>query len=379
MAQAFFIPLVPIGVMSLVFAACGIAGVAKAPGCSLGTLLHLALPRFREAGTECESLPLIADLPSVALGFTSTLAMTIYLTLVKRLSQLKADLVESGLVDREELASGELSERLEILERKIHLGRAAKFLLALVSVAGSLGLYLWSYDGGRAFADLAMVSESRPTEFVVQHSWWANYLERPALAAVWIAIGSIGIYFAVKQGYIYHCLVSSSVKSAKFWKFQYVSRARDDDFGWKPVGRVISMVYLGFLNFTISLTAAAYLLRGESGDWKNPVVGVVALVGIWANLGVLFSLLYVMIRSHRKTVARERQEVSEKLKKIEQVQRTDACADLELHGNLQIRGSILYEAPRWYPLRGKMRPIFSLAPILLALYKSATELSQLIF
>ncbi|BFO14590.1 hypothetical protein SHKM778_09780 [Streptomyces sp. KM77-8] len=43
-----------------------------------------------------------------------------------------------------------------------------------------------------------------------------------------------------------------SIRSRKHWVFQYVPRDRDDDFGWKPVGDVIAMVYLGFLNFTVS-------------------------------------------------------------------------------------------------------------------------------
>lgn len=378
LGQFLFICAVPLGIMTLVWAACNYYGVATAPHCSPGTLLHLAIPAARDDLTACRVLPLAADLPSVALGFTSSLAMSIYLTLIARLSRLKDDIVESGLVNASDFADGDLATRLSELERTIRLGRSAKVGLAALSVAGSAGLYLWAYRGGRAFADLAIVSTSRPSTESIRASWWAHYDERPLLAAAWIAIGSLGLYFATKQGYIYQRLLSFSWGARKAWNFQYVSRARDDDFGWKPVGRIITMVYLGFLNFTVSLTAAAYLLRGESGDWKNPVVAFVALLGIWANAGILIALLTVMIKNHRKVVARERLEVAREITRLQHVQTGKRAAERDAGlARFTAQGTLLFEAPRWYPLRGKLKPVLSLAPVLLALYKFGVELTKL--
>jgi hypothetical protein len=375
--QLVFICGVPAVIMTLVWAACVAAGLATAPGCDPGTLLHVVVPAVGDSATECRTLPLTADLPSVALGFTSTLAMTLYLTLVSRLSRLKDDLVDSGLLRSETVRRGELARRLAGLETGIRIGRGAKSLLALASVGGSAGLYLWAYDGGRAFTDLSGLSTAHPSAESVRGSWWANYAENPMMAAVWIAIGSIGLYFAAKQGYIYQRLLAFSWGVRRLWDFQYVSRARDDDFGWKPVGRIVTMVYLGFLNFTVSLTAAAYLLRGESGDWKNPFVALVALVGIWANAGILLALLTMMIRSHRATVERERLAVAAGMTLLREEALRGGPGDEARLARLTAEGGLLYEAPRWYPLRGRLKPLFSLAPILLALYKFGEEFTKL--
>ncbi|NNN34341.1 hypothetical protein HLK59_29050 [Streptomyces sp. S3(2020)] len=376
--QALFICAVPLGIMFFVWAACSYYGVATAPHCSPGTLLHLAIPAARDDLTACRILPLAADLPSVALGFTSSLAVSIYLTLIARLSRLKGDIVESGLVNASDFTAGALADRLSGLESGIRLGRSAKAGLAALSVGGSAGLYLWAYRGGRSFTDLATVSASRPSAESIRTSWWANYHERPLLAAVWIVIGSLGLYFAAKQGYIYQRLLSFSWAARKAWNFQYVCRARDDDFGWKPVGRIITMVYLGFLNFTISLTAAAYLLRGESGDWKNPVVAVVALLGIWANAGILVALLTVMIRNHRAVVARERLAVAAEIGRLQREEAGVGALERDAGiARFTAQGVLLFEAPRWYPLRGKLKPVLSLAPVLLALYKFGVEFTKL--
>ncbi|MEV7144507.1 hypothetical protein [Streptomyces tauricus] len=376
--QALFICAVPLIIMTLVWAGCSYYGVASAPYCSPGTLLHLAIPAAKDDLTACRALPLAADLPSAALGFTSSLAVSIYLTLIARLSRLKGDIVESGLVNASDFAAGALATRLSGLENSIRLGRSAKTGLAALSIAGSSGLYLWAYQGGRSFADLATVSASRSSAESIRISWWANYNERPVLAAVWIVIGSLGLYFAAKQGYIYQRLLSFSWSARKAWNFQYVCRARDDDFGWKPVGRIITMVYLGFLNFTVSLTAAAYLLRGESGDWKNPVVAVVALLGIWANAGILIALLTVMIRNHRAVVARERIKVAAEIGRLQRGEVGAGVSERDASlARFTMQGALLFEAPRWYPLRGKLKPVLSLAPVLLALYKFGVEFTKL--
>ncbi|MFF0449584.1 hypothetical protein ACFYT4_24755 [Streptomyces sp. NPDC004609] len=377
--QILFLCGVPLVIMALVRVACEIEKMATAPGCGPLTLLHLAFPAARDDVTDCRALPLTADLPSVALGFTSTLAMAIYLVLIARLSRLKDETVASGLVRESDFRTGDLAERLTKLDEGIRLGRAMKTALAAASIAGSVGLYLWAYRGGRAFADLAAVSAADPSVQSVRASWWANYTERPLLAAVWILIGSIGLYFATKQGYVYQRLLAFSWASRKAWAFQYVGRDRDDDFGWKPVGRIITMVYLGFLNFTVSLTAAAYLLRGESGDWKNPVVGLVALIGIWANAGILVALLTVMIKSHRSIVERRRAEVAAEIVRLNESGGPSGPAERYARLNyLSGQGTLLHETPRWYPLRGKLKPVFSLAPIVLALYKLGVELSKLL-
>lgn len=375
--QLAFICGVPLGIMTLVWAACAAEGLATAPGCSPATLLHVAVPAAGDGVTACRTLPLVADLPSAALGFTSTLAVTLYLTLITRLARLKEEIVESGLVRSPDLAAGDLARRLTALETRVRIGRPAKTALAFACVAGSAGLYFWAYDGGRAFTDLSAVSASHPSMESIRVSWWANYLEHPLMAAIWILIGSLGLYFAAKQGYIYQRLLAFSWGARGMWDFQYVSRAQNDDFGWKPVGRVITMVYLGFLNFTVSLTAAAYLLRGESGDWKNPVVGVVALVGIWANAGILLALLTVMIRNHRSVVERQRSAVAAEIARVREEARSGAVTDDARLALLTAEGGLLYEAPRWYPLRGRLKPIFSLLPILLTLYKFSEEFTKL--
>ncbi|MFI6284626.1 hypothetical protein ACIBCM_07690 [Streptomyces sp. NPDC051018] len=365
--------------MALVRIICEIERMATAPRCGPLTLLHLALPTERGDTTGCRTLPLTADLPSVALGFTSTLAMAVYLILITRLSRLKEEIVESGLVQNSDFRTGDLADRLTRLESGIRLGRAAKTALAAASIAGSAGLYTWAYRGGRAFTDLAAISSSDPSVQSVRESWWANYTERPLLAALWIGIGSIGLYFATKQGYVYQRLLAFSWASRKEWTFQYVGRDRDDDFGWKPVGRIITMVYLGFLNFTVSLTSAAYLLRGESGDWKNPVVGLVALIGIWANAGILLALLTVMIKSHRSIVERRRLELAAEIARLHESGGGSGPAERYARlSYLSGQGALLHEAPRWYPLRGRLKPVFSLAPIVLALYKLGVELSKLL-
>lgn len=378
--QAFFIPSFPFVVMLAVFAACAAVGVESSRECPPSTLLHLAVPAFREHPSECRELPLVADLPSVALGVTSTLAVTLYLTLVRRLSRLQRDLVASGLVRPEKFKEGKLAEKLGRLNGEIRLGRLVKVVLLAVSAIGSGYLYWAAYKGGRAFSDLSEISRDHPSEDVLRASWWANYTEHPLLAATWIAVGTIGVYFAAKQAYIYQKILMFSIRSRKHWSFQYVPRDRDDDFGWKPVGDVNAMVYLGFLNFTVSLFAVAYILQGAPGKSGNTVIGVMALVGIWANLGIVLALLWVMVKNHRKIIIRKRAEVKRRL--LERGDGTVASRGPSTgerdFSYLSVQGKLLYEAPRWYPLRGRLRPLLSVAPGLFAFYKAGAELIKLI-
>ncbi len=415
--QAAFIPGVPLAVMGLVYGACAWIGVESSEDCPPSTLLHLAIPALQERPSECRELPLVADLPSVALGFTSTLAVTIYLILIKRLAGLQRGLVASGLVKSVKFREGRLAERLALLHERIRPARWVKGVLLAFSFLGSCYLYWAAYKGGRAFSDLSAISREHPSEEVLRASWWANYEEHFGLALTWIGVGMFGIYFAAKQAYIYQKLVMFSINSRKHWEFQYVPRDRDDDFGWKPVGEVNAIVYLGFLNFAVSLFAVAYLLQGAPGGSGNAVIGAMALLGILANLGIVLALLWVMVRNHRKIIVRKRAEVKRRLLEREgrtaasrglttsvrggsrgkSVVRRRAAARRRLprrsgaptaaHGRcageteaayLSVQGMLLSEAPRWYPLRGRLRPLLSVAPGLFAFYKAGGELVKLI-
>ncbi|MBT3154656.1 hypothetical protein HTV45_27930 [Streptomyces sp. CHD11] len=399
--QAFFIFIVPLVVMGLVYAVCAWTGVESSEDCPASTLLHLAIPALQERPSECRELPLVADLPSVALGFTSTLAVTIYLTLIKRLGRLERGLVASGLVKSAKFREGQLAERLAALHEGIRIARRGRVVLLAFSIALSCYLYWAAFKGGRAFSDLSAISREHPSEEVLRASWWANHEEHIGLAVTWIVVGAFGIYFAAKQAYIYGKLVGFSVGSRKYWEFQYVPRDRDDDFGWKPVGEINAMIYLGFLNFAVSLFAVAYLLQDAPGGWGKAAIGAMALLGIVANLGVLLALLWVMVRNHRKIIMRNRAEVKRRL--LEREGRLRASRELPAHAGgrspqrrggpiaskgpavgekeysyLSVQGTLLFEAPRWYPLKGRLRPLLSVAPGLFAFYKAGAELVKLI-
>jgi hypothetical protein len=94
----------------------------------------------------------------------------------------------------------------------------------------------------------------------------------------------------------------------------------------------------------------------------------------------VLALLWVMVKNHRNIIVRKRAEVKRRL-----LERGDGAvasrgpsAGERDFSYLSVQGKLLYEAPRWYPLRGRLRPLLSVAPGLFAFYKAGAELLKLI-
>ncbi|MFD4129440.1 hypothetical protein ACFXKK_03190 [Streptomyces globisporus] len=316
----------------------------------------------------------MVDLPSVLLAFTSTLAVTIYLVLVRRLSGLVSGLVASGLVTRR-FVERTLSRQLALVEGRLRVSARYKTAWAIVCCMVGVGFYWWTWENGRLFADLAGGPNSTASFETVRRTWWASYETYPLLAAAWVVMGAVGVYFATKQAYIYTQLAQFAWQSRSLWRFQYVPRSRDDDFGWKPVGDVIGIVYVGFLNFTFSVTALLYLLRGNSQAYWNPVIAAFASVGTLTNATVVIALLWVMIRNHRATILGRRKQTSRALRRMEEGVRVRG-RNTSRHVHATAQGVLLSEAPRWYPLKGWLKPVFSLLPAAIALSRLVLELRR---
>lgn len=288
-------------------------GTLTAPGCSPGRILALMFFGPDNQGLTCVRLPFTADLPSLGLGVTSEMAVVLYLLLVRRLRNL--DRVLSGgstaIFDRDQLEQEPMKKRYDDFFAKLRVSKRRQLLL----LAGVLAVGIWFYvnvSGSshlfKALPDIQGVHHPAPAlQEAYRLSWWARWQTDPAMAALWIVVGSIGTYFACRQAYLYYHLARLFRDAPKLMVFHHVPARVDRDHGWRPVGGLVAVAYFSSLSFVCSLIVLIYIMRDPEAApayrlFVNILLATVAFVGMVLNVAMLTTLRRGIAKAYETTL-----------------------------------------------------------------------------
>jgi hypothetical protein len=329
----------PVAVSGTVWVINILTGTAFAPGCGiLGVLVDAAdqsgilaaarkvlplLDAISPPHSSCQSVPFSADLPNMVLSVTAGLAVSVYLLFALRVLQLRTELEESGLIPRTVLQRRTLRDVLVAIKpRTGPVVWLENLVLVALSVAGSGGMYFWLYTRGPIFRDLAgsyrhMGSTGVSTELLREH-WWANHTAHPFNTALGVAVGALGLYYALKQGNVFLRVAMLLIRLRREKEpVEFVPRWLDRDHGWRPVSGLVTMGYLAVLTFLGSFSAALYALRSDQGGPSQSVsilLAVIAVVSAGANGVFLISLIATIRKVFGDSVKVERRRILDALR-----------------------------------------------------------------
>ncbi|MEU0792802.1 hypothetical protein ABZ342_22240 [Amycolatopsis sp. NPDC005961] len=276
-------------------------GNFAAPGCGPGRILALTLFGPDKQGLTCFRLPFTADLPSLGLGLTSETAVVLYLLLVRRLRNLDVVLAhaETGIFGPDQLTQEPMKSRYAAFVAKLRVSEPRQLLLLVGVVAVGIWFYVNASQNNHVFKALANVQGVAHPDAALQDgyrlSWWARWETDPAMAILWIIVGSIGTYFASRQAYLYFHLARLFREAPKLMVFHHVPARIDRDHGWRPVGRLVGYAYFSLLSFVCSLIVLIYIMRDPDAAvgyrvFVNVLLATVAVVGMVLNVAMVTTL-----------------------------------------------------------------------------------------
>lgn len=390
----------PALVSGVVWAANALQGTAVAPSCGIGGVLLEAADQYRvldaaaklvpELGhisaptSTCHSVPFSADLPNMVLSVTAGLAVSIYVLFSLRIRLLRGDLERSGLFSSRSLQRSGIAPALEAATApRGRRGIIEDVALAVVSLVGSTAMYFWLYTHGPIFRDLAgsysrMGSPHVNTELLRQN-WWANHQKHPVNTALGIAVGAIGLHFALKQRTVFVRIGRLLTRLRKLPRpVEFVPRWLDQDYGWRPLNGLVTMGYLAIVTFFASFSAALYALRSDQPGLSrllSVLLGVIAVIAAIANGTFLVSLIATIRGLFADSVAFERTRI---LAAIRQAEIPTAPRHRRAIDRLTLltEGSGLADVPN-YPIRGRWLRFLGIVPAFLgALWTFSNEVGR---
>lgn len=390
----------PVGVSGTVWVVNILSGTAFAPGCGIvGVLIDAAdqsgilaaarklvpiLDPVSPPHSSCQAVPFSADLPNMVLSVTAGLAVSVYLLFALRVLLLRTELEESGLIPRTPLARRTLRDVLAaVTPRTGPVVWLENLVLVIASVAGSGGMYFWLYTRGPIFRDLAgsyhhMGSTNVSTEVLREH-WWANHTAHPFNTALGVAVGALGLYYALKQGNVFLRVAMLLIRLRKMDQpVEFVPRWLDRDHGWRPVGGLVTMGYLAVVTFLASFSAALYALRSDEGGPSQSVsilLASIAVLSAGANGVFLISLIATIRKVFRDSVKVERRRILDALQGDGSEPGGPAIPGID-RLCLLTEGSNLADVPD-YPISGRWLRLVGIIPAFLgALWTFSNEVGR---
>ena len=366
---------------------CGIGGVLVDAALSTGardTLNRLPLIGAITAPTsQCTSVPFSADLPNMVLSVTAGLAVSVFVVFNLRLRLLRGDLEASGLVSATSLERSGLGAALDAGRPRRGRDVLLDAGLALLSIAGSAAMYFWLYTHGPIFRDLAgsyrhMGSTDVTTEMLRQN-WWANHETHPVNTALGIAVGAVGLFFALKQRSIF-VLIGRWLRKLRATPrpVEFVPKWLDRDYGYRPVKGLVSLGYLAVFTFLASFSAALYALRSDEPGLSrllSILLGLIAVFAAVTNGLFLVSLITTIRRLFADSVAHERARILTALRQAEGPMARRRRRSLD-RLYLLTEGSNLADVPN-YPISGRVVRVFGVLPAFLgALWTFGSEVGR---
>jgi hypothetical protein len=300
--------LIPSATVGLVCLLAWSSGVAYHPGCHSTANFLASLFYQPTIGSTCQSVPFLSDVPAIMLSFCCPFALVTYKLLRRRLAALQGALVRTGLL-REQGSQDTISAGILRLERSIDLTPPRRLALSAVSAAMVTWLYWRNLKAGHLFNTLETPGPNGTTNAAqLRDSWWANYHHHFFLAVVCILIGSVGVYYAWRAGWLYvrlgAVLYATRKSSADGLPVSYVPRWRDRSYGWSPVTGVLMLIYLSTVSLAIAMVAIFDILRNET--WTLVIAVIFALIGVLSNTVMILTSFFRMVGMHESVEKRLR-------------------------------------------------------------------------
>lgn len=266
----------------------------------------LALGESRQPfDVSCQTVPLVADWPSILVGFSCASSVLLYGRYRRLLTTLNSDLAKAGLMSLRQAG------RLKDLKTGPGWWRtiAPLFNSIVVAILVAVGFRFHAFvQAGSPWFDFLTQAggDNRAASAALRSGWWANSTAHPVNAFVWRLVGVIGSFFAVQHMVLHARLTWKLRQRSSKPKVTYVERWKEPDHGWVAFERVLLVICFGILNFGIGFFAVAYiLLAGRAGDSLLAVTLLATGFGTWINYIVLGSI-YRFIRDGFRDARRRR-------------------------------------------------------------------------
>jgi hypothetical protein len=298
--EAALLTLLPLVTFAVVYVATNIESVAYRPGCNSASNF-LATLIFRPAKpSTCTAATFLSDIPTVILSITCPVALVSYRLLWRRISSLPAALGETGLLERANLTPS-LSRAIDQLRFKVDLNWLWRLGIFTLSLGMTTWLYTRNLADGHLFSILSSGNSDPRITAALRDSWWANYHHHPVLALLCISIGSTGVYYALRAGWLYlrlgAVLIMARSSAIDVLNLRYVPRWRDASYGWSPVTGILFLIYLSAVGFTASMVAVFDMLQNKA--WTLYVAVSFGLLGIVATLLIVGGSLVKTVAAHK--------------------------------------------------------------------------------
>lgn len=358
-------------------------GTFAAAGCNPLRIVRLLVAGAEHPDLTCTSVPFIADLPSLGLGLTSETAVVLYLLLIRRMRKLDVSLTREGaaIFDKGQLDQDPMRTRYAKFLVRLKVPSIRQLVVFSAVITLGTGFYVSASKTNHLFKTMANIQGVPHPSVSVQDgyrlSWWAQWDTDPSMAILWIAVGSIGTYFAFRQAYLYYHIARLFKDVPKLVVFRHVPARIDRDHGWRPVGRLTVIAYLSSLCFVCSLIVLIYILRDPDAPRPyrvviNVLLGAVAFAGTLLNLAVVATLRSGIHKSYAKSL------------KDRMVRLNSESAALENTGQFLAARTTRLEADHLvsdagYPIRGGVVRVASLASGLIPVIKLSHDVINLYF
>lgn len=264
-----------------------IRGVLFSEGrCNFVTVIQTTVGGGDATAPPCRAVNFTADLTSIALATTSVVAVATYGLLREAIQQLPVRLARQAhlQLNQSEKLAMEIQSQL-----RPRSGRAEAVTLILVALAVLvLGLAFRSYvvEHNPAFTGLA---PSRPIlQERLRENWWAGPQAGWDLRVIWLTVGCIGAFFAIRIVALYAAVSRVATGVLSKLTLPYVSSHLDEQYGLGGLVRILSLFRVCTINFSVTATTVVFVFGGDtSSAWVTAIPLTLAIgggVNLWANL-----------------------------------------------------------------------------------------------
>ncbi|HEX5403660.1 MAG TPA: hypothetical protein VFX16_15320 [Pseudonocardiaceae bacterium] len=300
--------IVPILTFVFVYVVASISGVGYIPHCNSVSNFAASLLFQPIRPSTCHAVPFLSDIPTVILSFTCPFALVGFQLLRRRLTGIIADLIGTGLIQSES-SSTRIVGLVRSLKRTVNPALWLRIVLFLSSLLLVTWLYWRNLVDGHLFDILASGPPDGPNSADgLRLTWWANYHFHPVLAVICILLGTIGVTYAFRCGFLYYklglALLTTHKMSIRNLSVQYIPRWRDRSYGWSPVTGALMLIYVSTINLAMSMVSVFDMLQNTTSTF---VVAVTfAVIGLASNMLIIGTALYQMASVHQSVRKRLR-------------------------------------------------------------------------
>lgn len=268
------------------------------------------------AATRGQSVPYLADYPSIVL--TVTIALSVYLVyaLFCAASVLHSDMADSGCIRTTEAGREALTSAVDAMNVKFkQWGRFG--LVALILALGGATVLNFRLEG-RLFSFLQ--------EGDLYKHWWASLHPLRPGGVLWVLFGTIGIYMVYAESVLGLTYARFLRSCRNDYRFRANMLNPDGLFGWSRIRQIVSNLEAGVLCTLLSAWAMSFYLQ--------PALGSVITVVILAIFGGIVLYVFITVtynfrrqvrtdkNAQRAQVGREITESSSQVAEVESLLRT---------------------------------------------------------